>query len=211
MYKSFTDRARRVMEIANLEAQRYNHEYVGSEHMLLGMIKESSGVACHVLRHFGMDLKTIRTEIERVSSPGPETVVLAKHPLVPRVKNIIYYAFEESLKLGHKYVGTEHLLLGLLRELDCLGAQVIKCLGTELDDMRQYILDVLGKPKESQPPEPERLVQAPPLPQPTQFSVQFPDNPSALERALEKALRRLAALPCNMDIASITIAMKAKQ
>lgn len=211
MYEHFTDRARKVMEIANLEAQRYNHEYVGSEHMLLGMIKEGSGVACHVLRHFGMDLQILRTEIERVSSPGPETAILAEHPLVPRVKNIINYAFEESRKLGHRYVGTEHLLLGLLREPDCLGAQVIKCLGTELDDMRQYILDLLGKPKEAQPPEPERLAQAPSLPQPTQFSVQFPANPSALERVLEKSLRRLVALPCNMDIASITITMKAKQ
>src|SRR5437763_6691573 len=112
MYERFTDRARKVMQLANQEAQRFNHEYIGTEHILLGLIKEGQGVAGHVLKNFAIDLDTVRQEVEKIVRPGPDLVTLGKLPQTPRARSAINYAIEEARNLNHNYVGTEHLLLG---------------------------------------------------------------------------------------------------
>src|SRR5438093_11219042 len=115
MYERFTDRARKVMQLANQEAQRFNHEYIGTEHILLGLVKEGSGVAANVLKNLDIDLRKIRLEVEKVLQAGPDIVALGKQ-LLPPLKKIIEFSIEEARNLNHNYVGTEHLLLGLLRE-----------------------------------------------------------------------------------------------
>src|SRR5947208_2279477 len=118
MYERFTDRPRRVMQLANQEAQRFNHEYIGTEHILLGPVAEGSGVAANVLKNLDIDLRKIRREVERIvqHGPGGEQVVAGRLPHTPRAKKVIEYAIEEARLLKHSYIGTEHLLLGLLRE-----------------------------------------------------------------------------------------------
>ena len=117
MYERFTDRARKVMELANQEAQRFNHEYIGTEHILLGLVKEGSGVAANVLKNLDIDLRKIRLEVEKIVQSGPDMVTMGKLPQTPRAKKVIEYSIEEARNLNHNYVGTEHLLLGLLRAL----------------------------------------------------------------------------------------------
>src|ERR1700741_71104 len=116
MYERFTDRARKVMQLANQEAQRFNHEYIGTEHILLGLVKEGSGVAANVLKNLDVDLRKIRHEVENIVLPGPEMVTMGKLPMTPRAKKVIEYAMDEARTMLHNYVGTEHLLLGLMRE-----------------------------------------------------------------------------------------------
>jgi ATP-dependent Clp protease ATP-binding subunit ClpC len=144
MFERFTDRARKVMGLANQEAQRFNHEYIGTEHILLGLIKEGSGVAANVLRNLDIDLKKIRIEVEKIVQSGPDTVAMGKLPYTPRAKKVIELAFEEARSLGHNYVGTEHLLLGLLREQEGVAARVLVNLGLKLDEVREEILNLLG-------------------------------------------------------------------
>src|SRR5437870_5921517 len=144
MYERFTDRARKVMQLANQEAQRFNHEYVGTEHVLLGLIKEGSGVAATVLRNMDVDLRKIRNEIEKIVQAGPDMVTMGKLPQTPRAKKVIEYSIEEARNLNHNYVGTEHLLLGLLREQEGVAAQVLMNLGLKLEDVREEVLNLLG-------------------------------------------------------------------
>src|SRR5579883_1743130 len=144
MYERFTDRARKVMQLANQEAQRFNHEYVGTEHVLLGLIKEGSGVAATVLRNMDIDLRKIRIEIEKIVQARPEMVTMGKLPQTPRAKKVIEYAIEEARNLSHNYVGTEHLLLGLLREQEGVAAQVLMNLNLKLEDVREEVLNLLG-------------------------------------------------------------------
>src|ERR1700693_5713556 len=144
MYERFTDRARKVMHLANQEAQRFNHEYVGTEHMLLGLIKEGSGVAANVLKNLEVDLRNIRNEVEKIVQAGPEMVTMGKLPQTPRAKKAIEYAIEEARNLNHNYVGTEHLLLGLLREHDGVAAQVLMNLNLKLEEVREEVLNLLG-------------------------------------------------------------------
>src|SRR5271165_5051824 len=144
MYERFTDRARKVMQLANQEAQRFNHEYVGTEHVLLGLIKEGSGVAANVLRNLDVDLRKIRNEVEKIVQAGPEMVTMGKLPQTPRAKKVIEYAIEEARNLNHNYVGTEHLLLGLLREQEGVAAQVLMNLSLKLEDVREEVLNLLG-------------------------------------------------------------------
>src|SRR5258708_5840180 len=118
MYERFTDRARKVMQLANQEAQRFNHEYIGTEHILLGLVKEGSGVAANVLKNLDVDLRKIRLEVEKIVQSGPDMVTMGKLPQTPRAKKVIEYSMEEARNLNHNYVGTEHILLGLLREED---------------------------------------------------------------------------------------------
>ncbi|MDR3183111.1 MAG: ATP-dependent Clp protease ATP-binding subunit, partial [Planctomycetaceae bacterium] len=143
-YERFTDRARKVMQLANQEAQRFNHEYVGTEHLLLGLIKEGSGVAANVLKNLDIDLRKIRHEVEKVVKSGPDTVTMGRLPQTPRAKKVLEYSMEEARNLNHNYVGTEHLLLGLLREQDGVAAQVLMNLGLKLDEVRREVLNLLG-------------------------------------------------------------------
>lgn len=144
MYERFTDRARKVMQLANQEAQRFNHEYIGTEHILLGLVKEGSGVAANVLKNLDIDLRKIRLEVEKLVQSGPDMVTMGKLPQTPRAKKVIEYSIEEARNLNHNYVGTEHLLLGLLREQEGVAAQVLMNLGLKLEDVREEVLNLLG-------------------------------------------------------------------
>jgi ATP-dependent Clp protease ATP-binding subunit ClpC len=144
MYEKFTDRARKVMQLANQEAQRFNHEYIGTEHILLALIKEGSGVASNVLKNLDIDLRKVRVEVEKIVMSGPDRVTMGKLPQTPRAKKVIEYSIEEARSLGHHYVGTEHLLLGLLREQEGVAGQVLMNLGAELEEVREEVLSLLG-------------------------------------------------------------------
>jgi len=144
MFERFTDRARKVMALANQEAQRFNHEYIGTEHILLGLVKEGSGVGATVLKNLDVDIKKLRLEIEKLVKSGPDMVTMGKLPQTPRAKKVIEFAIEEARALNHNYVGTEHILLGLLRETEGIAAQVLMNLGLKLEDVRQEVLNLLG-------------------------------------------------------------------
>jgi len=149
MFERLTDRARKVMALANQEAQRFNHEYIGTEHILLGLVKEGSGVGANVLKNLDVDLRKVRLEVEKLVKSGPEMVTMGKLPQTPRAKKVIEYAIEEARNLNHNYVGTEHLLLGLLREHDGVAAQVLMNLGLKLEQVREEVLNLLGAGVES--------------------------------------------------------------
>ena len=144
MYERFTDRARKVMQLANQEAQRFNHEYIGTEHMLLGLVKEGTGVAANVLKNLDVDLRKIRLEVEKLVQSGPEMITMGKLPQTPRAKKVIEYSMEEARNLNHNFVGTEHILLGLLREQEGVAAQVLMNLGLKLEEVREEVLNLLG-------------------------------------------------------------------
>src|ERR1700710_2022439 len=153
MFERFTDRARKVMALAKQEAQRFNHEYIGTEHILLGLVKEGSGVGANVLKNLDVDLRKVRLEVEKLVKSGPEMVTMGKLPQTPRAKKVIEYAIEEARNLNHNYVGTEHLLLGLLREHDGVAAQVLMNLGLKLEEVREEVLNLLGAGVESEKPQ----------------------------------------------------------
>jgi len=143
MYERFTDRARKVMQLANQEAQRFNHEYVGTEHILLGLIKEGSGIAGQVLKNMDLDLAKVREEVCKLLKSGPDMVTMGKMPHTPRSKKVLDYAIEESRSLAHSYVGTEHILLGLIREKEGVAAQVLANFGCDLDVVRRHVMELL--------------------------------------------------------------------
>ncbi len=139
------------MALANQEAQRFNHEYIGTEHILLGLVKEGSGVGATVLKNLDVDIKKLRLEVEKLVKSGPDMVTMGKLPQTPRAKKVIEYAIEEAPALNHNYVGTEHILLGLLRESEGIAAQVLMNLGLKLEDVRQEVLNLLGAGVEDAP------------------------------------------------------------
>src|SRR5262245_45411490 len=144
MFDRFTDRARKVMGLAKAEAQRLNHEYIGTEHILLGLVQEGSGVAANVLKNMNIDLKRIRAEIEKIVKGNPTLVTQGNLPFTPRAKKVLELAMEEASNLGHNYIGTEHLLLGLIKENEGIAARVLLNLGVKLEEVREEILEFLG-------------------------------------------------------------------
>ena len=152
MFDRFTDRARKVMSYAREEAQRFNHDYIGTEHILLGLLKEGSGVAANVLRNLDVDTNKIRFEVEKTVPSGPDTAKKGNLPFTPRAKKVLELAVEEAKGLGHNYIGTEHILLGLLRENEGVAARVLLNLGLKLEEVREEVLSLLGA---EFPPEPE--------------------------------------------------------
>jgi carbon storage regulator CsrA len=144
MYEHFTDKVREVMRLANEEARQFHHEYVGTEHILLGLVKEGSGIAGKVLKTLDIDLPQIRSEVEKIILAGPAPVAAGRLPLTPRAKKVLEFAREEAHKLAHKDVGTEHLLLGLLVEVEGVAAQVLTSLGLSLTVVRRKLLETLG-------------------------------------------------------------------
>src|SRR5579862_598647 len=145
MFEKITERARKVMSLARQEAQRLNSEFIGTEHILLGIIQEGGGVAAKVLKNLTVDLKRIRQEIEKLITPSTSpTVTLGQLPFSPRAKRVIELAGEAASQLGHDVIGTEHLLLGLLKENEGIAAQVLTNLGLKLDEVRDMVLEVLG-------------------------------------------------------------------
>ncbi|MFH0938819.1 MAG: ATP-dependent Clp protease ATP-binding subunit [Planctomycetota bacterium] len=144
MFDRFTDRARKVMSLARQEAERFNHDYVGTEHILLGLVKEGSGVAANVLENLDVDLEKVRLEVEKLVKPAPNVVTMGQLPFTPRAKKVLEFSIDEARALDHNYVGTEHLLLGLLREQEGLAAQVLMNLGLKLEDVRNEVMEFLG-------------------------------------------------------------------
>src|SRR3982750_335997 len=145
MSNRFTERAQRVILIAQEEAKRLNHDYVGTEHILLGLIALGEGVAAQVLANLGVDLRRVRSEIEKIVGTGDNVMLLGEIPFTPRAKKVLEYAVEEAQHMGHSYVGTEHLLLGMIREEEGVAARVLENLGLRLDVVREEVLNLLGE------------------------------------------------------------------
>src|SRR4051812_14378865 len=142
-FDRFTERARKVLTLAQEEAQRFNHNYIGTEHVLLGLVREAEGVAAIVLSSLGVELIRIRSEIEFIIGRG-ERQVVGEIGLTPRVKKVIELAVDEARRLGHHYVGTEHLLLGLIREGEGIAAGVLTDrIGVKLEEVRSEVIKVL--------------------------------------------------------------------
>ncbi len=144
MFNRFTERARKVIVFAKEEARRFNHDYIGTEHLLLGLIREGEGVAAAVLQKLGLDLETIRIEVEKLVQPGPQTQVLGDIPFTPRSKKALELSAEEARALGHNYIGTEHLLLGLVKEGEGMAYRVLLNLGLDLAKVRNEVMELLG-------------------------------------------------------------------
>src|SRR5512140_936597 len=140
---NFTPRAQQVLALARKEADRFNHNFVGTEHLLLGLIKLGQGVAVNVLQKLGLDLETVRMEVEKQVGTGPDQKMIGNIPYTPRVKKVLALAGKEAKALNHTYVGTEHILLGLLREGDGVAARVLKNLDVDIEQTRQEILKEL--------------------------------------------------------------------
>ncbi|HEV3243848.1 MAG TPA: ATP-dependent Clp protease ATP-binding subunit [Chthoniobacterales bacterium] len=154
---NFTPRAQQVLQLARKEADRFNHNYVGTEHLLLGLIKLGQGVAVNVLQKMGLDLETVRMEVEKQVGSGPETKIVGNIPYTPRVKKVLALAGKEAKALNHSYVGTEHILLGLLREGEGVAARVLKSLEIDIERTRNEILKELDPnftPSEAEEGEP---------------------------------------------------------
>jgi len=152
MFEKFTDAARKVMAYANEEAQRFEHPYIGTEHILLGLAKESSGVGGRALKNLDVDIKKLRLQVDKLVKSKPDMVTWGKLPSTPRAKKAIEYAIEEAVALNHNYIGTEHILLGLLRQTEGVHGKVLMTLGLKLADLRKELLTLLGAyPEEKEP------------------------------------------------------------
>ncbi|HET9877978.1 MAG TPA: ATP-dependent Clp protease ATP-binding subunit [Candidatus Limnocylindria bacterium] len=149
-FDKFTDRARKVLTLAQDEAQRFNHNYIGTEHLLLGLVREGEGVAARVLENMNVELSKVRTAVEFIIGRGDRPVV-GEVGLTPRAKRVIELAIDEARRLGHNYIGTEHLLLGLVREGEGIAAGVLESLGVNLDKVRHQVIHVLSQSTSSAP------------------------------------------------------------
>ncbi|RKY34754.1 MAG: NDP-hexose 4-ketoreductase [Candidatus Omnitrophota bacterium] len=149
MFDRFTERARKVILLSKEEAKRFNHDYIGTEHLLLGLLKEGEGVAAAVMQNLGLSLNMVRIEIEKLVQAGPSTVVSGDIPFTPKAKKVIELSMEEARSFGHNYIGTEHVLLGILRENEGIASQVLLNLGLDLNKVRKEIMELLGNPIDS--------------------------------------------------------------
>ncbi|MGF1578424.1 MAG: Clp protease N-terminal domain-containing protein [Gemmataceae bacterium] len=152
MFKRFTPRARRAAELAQEEAQQWNHQYLGTEHLFIGLLREGNGVAANILRNLDVDLNAALTEIEQLVQPGPDLISKGR-PFTPPAKRVLEFAFEEANNLGHRYLGTEHLLLGLIREQQGIAAEVLTSRGLLLEDLREEIMNLEAGGTGPLPPE----------------------------------------------------------
>lgn len=144
MFDRFTDRARKLMGLARQEAQRFNHDYIGTEHMLLGLVREGSGVGSDILKNLDVDLKKVRQEVEKLVTHGTIMVIAAQLPFTPDGKKVLEFALNEASMFGHNYIGTEHLLLGLIRARKGIAAKVLRNLKVRLEGVREEALELLG-------------------------------------------------------------------
>jgi ATP-dependent Clp protease ATP-binding subunit ClpC len=143
MFERFTDRARRVVVLAQEEARMLNHNYIGTEHVLLGLISEGEGVAARVLRTMGVSLEAVRFQVEEIIGQG-QTAPPGHLPFTPRAKKVLELSLREALQLGHNYIGTEHILLGLIREGEGVAAQVLQKMGGNLQRVREQVVQTLS-------------------------------------------------------------------
>src|SRR6059036_1504957 len=144
-FDRFNDRAKRVLALAQDEAIRFNHNYIGTEHLLLGLVREGEGVAARVLDSLGVELSKVRTAVEFIIGRGDSTTSPSEITLSPRTKKVIELAIDEARKLGHSHVGTEHLLLGLVREGEGIASGVLESLGVSLEKVRHQVIATLGQ------------------------------------------------------------------
>jgi len=152
MFDRFTDRARKVMGLSLQAALRHQHDYIGTEHMLLGLIDEGGGVASDVLKNLDVDVGRIRAEVEKRTAPGPAPVALCRLPFTPLARTVLELSLKEARDLGHNYIGTEHLLLGLVREEKGIAGQVLRELNLRLEDIREEVLELLGHDDKGEEP-----------------------------------------------------------
>src|SRR3989442_10339770 len=144
MHEKFRDRVRKLMYLAREEAARLQHDYIGTEHLLLGVIREGEGIAATVLNNLGLDLDAIRQAVESMVSSTGGTLTIGEIPFTPRAKRVLELSVDEARQLGHNYVGTEHLLLGLIREGEGVAAKVLLELGVDRKRVREETLKLLG-------------------------------------------------------------------
>jgi ATP-dependent Clp protease ATP-binding subunit ClpA len=150
MFERFTDRARRVVVLAQEEARMLNHNYIGTEHILLGLIHEGQGVAAQALTSLGISLEAVRQQVEEIIGLGQQAQ--SGHiPFTPRAKKVLELSLREALQLGHNYIGTEHILLGLIREGEGVAAQVLVRLGADLNRVRQQVVHLVHSEKGDRP------------------------------------------------------------
>src|SRR5919202_965989 len=148
-FDKFTERARKVLQLAQEEAQRFNHNYIGTEHLLLGLVREGEGVAAKVLANLGVELNKVRSAVEFIIGRG-DRAVTGDIGLTPRAKKVIELSVDEARRLGHHYIGTEHLLLGLVREGEGVAAGVLESLGVKLERVRTQTVKVLSQGRPDQ-------------------------------------------------------------
>ncbi len=160
MFERFTERARRVIILAREEAGRFRHDFVGTEHVLLGLIRDGEGIATAVLQRLGLRLETVKAEVERALAGFPKTLTFGEVPFTPQAKRVLELSIEEARQLGHNYIGTEHLLLGLMKEGQSIAAKILESLGARLDEVRQETLSLLG---DQYYPRPKKRSQTPVL------------------------------------------------
>ncbi len=160
MFERFTERARRVIILAREEAGRFRHDFVGTEHVLLGLIRDGEGIATAVLQRLGLRLETVKAEVERALAGFPKTLTFGEVPFTPQAKRVLELSIEEARQLGHNYIGTEHLLLGLMKEGQSIAAKILESLGARLDEVRQETLALLG---DQYYPRPKKRSQTPVL------------------------------------------------
>ncbi len=160
MFERFTERARRVIILAREEAGRFRHDFVGTEHILLGLIRDGEGIATAVLQRLGLKLETVKSEVERALAGFPKTLTFGEVPFTPQAKRVLELSIEEARQLGHNYIGTEHLLLGLMKEGQSIAAKILESLGARLDEVRQETLALLG---DQYYPRPKKRSQTPVL------------------------------------------------
>lgn len=144
MFERFTDRARRVVVLAQEEAKMLNHNYIGTEHILLGLIHEGEGVAAKALESLGISLDAVREQVQDIIGQGQQPPTGHIPPFTPRAKKVLELSLREALQLGHNYIGTEHILLGLIREGEGVAAQVLVKLGADLNRVRQQVIQLLS-------------------------------------------------------------------
>jgi ATP-dependent Clp protease ATP-binding subunit ClpC len=145
VFEKFTDRARRVVVRAQEEARALNHDFIGTEHILLGLVGEGQGLAAKALESLGIRLETVRERVEDIVPPGQVEVRTGHIPFTPRAKKVLELSLSEAKLLGHRYIGTEHILLGLLREGEGVAAQVLTGLGADLDGVRERVIQLLAE------------------------------------------------------------------
>jgi len=160
VFERFTERARRVIILAREEAGRFRHDFVGTEHILLGLIRDGEGIATAVLQRLGLRLETVKAEVERALAGFPKTLTFGEVPFTPQAKRVLELSIEEARQLGHNYIGTEHLLLGLMKEGQCIAAKILESLGARLEEVRQETLALLG---DQYYPRPKKRSQTPVL------------------------------------------------
>ncbi|MEP7028375.1 MAG: Clp protease N-terminal domain-containing protein, partial [Candidatus Eisenbacteria bacterium] len=163
MHDKFTERVRKVIYLAREEAARLQHDYIGTEHLLLGVIREGEGIAATVLNNLGVDLDHIRQAVENMVTSSGGTMTIGEIPFTPRAKRVLELAVEEARSLGHNYVGTEHLLLGLIREGEGVAAKVLLELGVDRKRVREETLKLLGGTPSNTPQEREERAETPAL------------------------------------------------